>query len=66
MDFITELPIIIFRTREVNTILIIINSYTKIYLFFSINSLINIVELVELLYNKIKLKFRALSRIISD
>jgi hypothetical protein len=66
MDFIIGLPSIVSRGEEYNTILVIVDRFTKYSIFIPIRTTLNIVELAKIFYNKVELNFRPLEGIILD
>ena len=66
MDFIIQLPSSYIRTRAYNTILVVVNCYTKIARFIPTTTDIATPEFAALFHRNIKLKYRAPKGIISD
>jgi hypothetical protein len=66
MDFITGLLPITHKGVEVDSILVIVDRYTKFSKFFLVSTTVIAVELAELYYNKIKLQYRPQEGIVSD
>ena len=69
MDFITKLPLIYFRNGDkVDSILIIVDRFTKIIYCFAVNKIIISQELAILFYNKIKYRkgVGALESVVSN
>jgi hypothetical protein len=66
MDFITGLPEIIYNGKFVNSILVIVDRYTKMCRFFPVSTTINAAELAELFHNDIELKYGPPDGIVSD
>jgi hypothetical protein len=56
IDFITRLLTIIRDSEKVDIILIIVNRYTKISFFITVNIIINTNKLAKVFYKKIKCK----------
>ncbi len=66
MNFITNLYLNKRYKRVYNTVLIIINKYIKILRYILTTKIIDFTGLIELIFEKIILKFRVLNRIISN
>jgi len=66
MNFITNLPLSKRYGRVYNTVLIIINKYIKILRYILITKIIDSTGLIELIFEKVILKFRVPDRIISN
>src|SRR5690606_19278559 len=67
MDFITGLPLVDTKKGlEVNTILVVVDRYTKYLMFFPVLSTINALKVVELFHYKVELRFGAPKGIVSD
>ena len=66
MDFITNLPLSKYRNYVYNAILVVVNRYTKILHYILTIKKINVVELTELFFTEITLKFGTLDSIIID
>ena len=66
LDFITQLPSSYIRTRAYDTILVVVDYYTKMAQFILTTSDITIPEFTALFHEHIKLKYRAPKGIVSD
>ena len=66
MDFITGIPEARFGFHSVDSILGVIDRYTRIAKFFPVSTTINAAELAHLFYNEIELKFGAPKGIVLD
>ncbi len=66
MDFIIGLPEVWYQDRFVDAILVIVDRFTKYSLFFPVSTITTSVELVELFYREVELRFGALEGIVSD
>ena len=66
IDFITELFEIDYQEKTVDTILVIINRFTKYSRFISVSTIINTTKFIELFYNQIELEYKNLDRIVSN
>ena len=66
MDFITGLPPTIHNGIEVDSILVIVDRFTKFCHFFPVHTTMTAAELAELYHNKIELKYGPQEGIVSD
>ena len=66
MDFITGLPQTYFKGSIVDSILVIVDRYTKMALFFAVSITITSDQLAELFHNEVELKYGAPDGIVSD
>ena len=66
MDFITGLPEARFDLHSVDSILVIVDRYTRMAKFFPVATTINAAELARLFHREIELKFGAPKGIVSD
>jgi hypothetical protein len=66
MDFITGLPPTIFKDIYVDAILVIVDRFTKMCLFFAVPSTINAPDLAELFHINVELKYGPPNGIVSD
>lgn len=66
MDFITGLPQTIFHDKTVDAILVIVDRFTKICLFFPVSTRMTADELAELFHNEVELRFGPPAGIVSD
>ena len=66
LDFITQLFSLYIRQAEYNTILVIIDRYTKIARFISTITKLAASEFAALFHKNIKLKYRSFKNIVSD
>ena len=66
MDFIIKFPLLKLYKREFDSILIIINYYTKIMHYLPIIIIVNIEELANLFIENVLTKYSILKLIISD
>ena len=66
MDFITQLPSSYVGTRAYDTILVVVDCYTKMARFIPMTTDITTPEFAALFHRNIKLKYRAPKGIVSD
>ena len=66
LDFITQLPSSYIGTTEYNTILVVVDRYTKMARFVPTSTNLAAPEFIALFYKNIKLKYSSLKGIISD
>jgi len=66
IDFIINFFLTMFKIQKINVILIVIDRFIKYTIFIFIYSDINTVELVELVYSHIDIRFGPSSNIVSD
>jgi 2-methylisocitrate lyase-like PEP mutase family enzyme len=66
MDFITGLLPIIYKGVKVDSILVIVDRYTKFSKFFLVSTTVTAVELAELYCNEIELQYGPQEGIVSD
>lgn len=66
MDFITGLPVSHYNGRDVDSILVIVDRFTKYSIFLPVMTTINAADLAELFHKEIELRFGAPEGIISD
>ncbi len=66
LDFIIQLPSSYIGTKEHDTILVIVDRYTKMAWFILITTNLIAPEFATLFYKNIKLKYRSPYRIMSD
>ncbi len=66
MNFITSLPLSKRYGRVYNTVFIIINRYIKILRYILIIKIIDSTGLIELIFEKVILKFKVPNKIISN
>jgi transposase InsO family protein len=66
MNFITGLPPIIFKDIYVDAILVIVDRFTKMCLFFAVPSTITAPDLAELFHINVELKYGLSNDIVSD
>ncbi|GFG20831.1 RNA-directed DNA polymerase (Reverse transcriptase) [Aspergillus udagawae] len=66
MDFITGLPTVLYGTNPVDSILVIVDRFSKWSLFFPVSTTITAAELAELFHREVELKFGPPNGIISD
>ena len=66
MDWITGLPPSIKYGREYNSILTIVDRYTKMAIFLCVTDTMDAAEMAELLYNELECRFGPPSGIVSD
>lgn len=59
MNYIIEVPLVYFKGKKINIILVIINKLIKIIKFFIILVIVNIFKLIKLFRNTLKLIFKA-------
>ncbi|EED14527.1 gag/polymerase/env polyprotein, putative [Talaromyces stipitatus ATCC 10500] len=66
MDFITQLPVSKVGTEEYNTILTVVDRYTKMAIFLPVQDTIDAAEMAELLHKEVELRYGCPSGIVSD
>lgn len=66
MDFITGLPTVVLRNREVDSILTIVDRYTKMTFLYAVSTSIDAATLANLFHNNIELTFGGARGIVSD
>lgn len=66
MDFITGLPATYYRKELVDSMLVIVDRFTKLCHFFPVSTSINAAELAELFHTEIELKYGPPDGIVSD
>ena len=66
MDFVKGIPEARFGFHSVDSILVVVDRYTRMTKFFPISTTINAAELAHLFHNEIELKFGAPKGIVSD
>ena len=66
IDFITGIPEARFGFHSVDSILVVVDRYTRMAKFFLVSTTINAAELAHLFHNEIELKFGAPKGIVSD
>ena len=64
MNFIIELPFYKRKDIVYNTILVVIDRYTKMIRYFSITIKYTIVKLIDILFKEVFLRYEALENII--
>ena len=66
MDFITGLPVTIHEKREVDSILVIVDRFSKFVRFFPVHTTMTASDLAELYHNEIELQYGPQEGIVSD
>jgi transposase InsO family protein len=66
MDFVTGLPPAFYQGREVDSVLVIVDRFTKWSLFLAVSTTITAAELAELFHNSVELRFGPPEGIVSD
>ena len=66
MDFITSLLAVEYKGNIVNSILIIVDRFTKWCLFLPVLLMINVGELAELFHTEVELKYGPPKGVVSD
>ncbi len=66
LDFITQLPKSYIGTAKYDTILVVVDHYTKMAKFIPTTTNIAVLEFVALFYENIELKYSSLKGIVSD
>ena len=66
MDFITSLPSVEYKGNIVDSILVIVDRFTKWCLFLPVSSMINVGELAELFHTEVELKYGPPKGVVSD
>jgi hypothetical protein len=66
MDFITDLPLLKWENRVYNSILVIVDIYTKFIVYYLYRKDITAENLIELIYIKFISYFRMLQNLISN
>jgi transposase InsO family protein len=66
MDFITHLPQTIYKDQTVDSILVIVDRFSKYAVFLPVSSTIDAVQLAELFHQEIELRFGPPDSIVSD
>ena len=66
MDFVTRLPEVLHRGELVDSILVIVDRFTKMTFTFIVYTTITIAQLVELFHRDIKYQFRPLKGLVTN
>lgn len=66
LDFITGLPEVYDGQRLINSLLVIVDRFTKYALFFPISTTIDAAELARLVHNEVELRYGTPRDIVSD